>query len=331
MTWHYTTLLSLDNFCFSLYLYRFESHTQTILLKKSFSLQFSSIKQCWDECTSSSNINKSILDTWTLEIQSMVRDNSLVSTNIAWTGKNTPNDCLVTWEVSGGGLIGNLLTQSSTVELSLWPDTKYRVQVTCKNKVNIIARFLFSFLHFIYYASRVGEYWKWARSASMDVNQITEMCNGKILEYILISCWKYIYEIVSRSQSEYSRNMFLIDLFSFFLSIPLSLTSTSIDKYRKPRKSAAHYHWHSTQAKPLSCFAYQPTSHPHSLTWMMLQIQWTTNHQWWSYRMKTSTFPCQNWTTTNKTFWMRWCTKHQQSGHSSGASGQISQMPGFSH
>lgn len=92
--------------------------------------------QCWDECTASTNINKSILDTWSLSVQSMVRDNSLVSTNIAWTASNTPSDCLVTWEVSGGGLIGNLLTQSSNVELSLWPETKYRIQVTCKNKVS---------------------------------------------------------------------------------------------------------------------------------------------------------------------------------------------------
>lgn len=66
----------------------------------------------------------------------MVRENSLVSANIAWESQNSPSDCLVTWEVSGGGLIGNLLTQSSNVELSLWPDTKYRVQVTCKNKVS---------------------------------------------------------------------------------------------------------------------------------------------------------------------------------------------------
>lgn len=65
----------------------------------------------------------------------MVRDNSLVSTTIDWNKASTPRDCLVTWEVFGGGLIGNLLTQSSNVELSLWPDTKYRVQVTCKNKV----------------------------------------------------------------------------------------------------------------------------------------------------------------------------------------------------
>lgn len=68
----------------------------------------------------------------------MVRDNSLVATNIAWESASAQSDCLVTWEVSGGGLTGNLLTQSSNVELSLWPDTKYRVQVTCKNKVSWI-------------------------------------------------------------------------------------------------------------------------------------------------------------------------------------------------
>ncbi|XP_031626987.1 uncharacterized protein LOC116343193 isoform X2 [Contarinia nasturtii] len=97
-------------------------------------LQQPECSMCWDECTASTSINKSILDTWSLSVQSIVRDNSLVSTNIAWTATKSPSDCLVTWEVSGGGLIGNLLTQSSNVELSLWPETKYRIQVTCKNK-----------------------------------------------------------------------------------------------------------------------------------------------------------------------------------------------------
>lgn len=110
-----------------------QQRKQMIFLTIFFSY---SLLQCWDECTSSTSINKSILDTWSLSVQSMVRDNSLVSTNIAWTATNSPSDCLVTWEVSGGGLIGNLLTQSSNVELSLWPETKYRVQVTCKNKVS---------------------------------------------------------------------------------------------------------------------------------------------------------------------------------------------------
>lgn len=112
----------------------FTSKTFLINDFQCFSLFF--FLQCWDECTASTSINKSILDTWSLAVQSMVRDNSLVSTNIAWTATNSPSDCLVTWEVSGGGLIGNLLTQSSNVELSLWPETKYRIQVTCKNKVS---------------------------------------------------------------------------------------------------------------------------------------------------------------------------------------------------
>lgn len=88
---------------------------------------------------------------WPLRVASMIKQEFLVSTHLAWepaqTNSNNNNNnnsnklinCLVTWEVYGGGLMGNLLTDSSTnVELSLWPDTKYRVQVTCKNKVSII-------------------------------------------------------------------------------------------------------------------------------------------------------------------------------------------------
>lgn len=33
----------------------------------------------------------------------MVRDSSLVATNIAWKSSAAAADCLVTWEVSGGG------------------------------------------------------------------------------------------------------------------------------------------------------------------------------------------------------------------------------------
>lgn len=66
----------------------------------------------------------------------MIQEGSLVSSDVAWKPFNEPNQCLVTWEVSGGGLMGNLLTDTSSVQLSLWPDTKYRVQVTCKNKVS---------------------------------------------------------------------------------------------------------------------------------------------------------------------------------------------------
>lgn len=121
--------------------------------------------QCWKSCsspssqTSSSNVklNKSQLDVIKLKIISMIRDGSLTSADITWSSslsssssmkKNVPSQCLVTWEVSGGGLMGNLLTDSPDVELSLLPDTKYRVQVTCKNKVSILFIFFFFFVAF---------------------------------------------------------------------------------------------------------------------------------------------------------------------------------------
>ena len=74
-----------------------------------------------------------------LNINSALRQGSLVITDIAWDQAitNASKQCLVTWEVSGGGLMGNLLTDSSTVELSLWSDTVYHVQVTCKHKVSV--------------------------------------------------------------------------------------------------------------------------------------------------------------------------------------------------
>ncbi|XP_054730692.1 uncharacterized protein LOC129239306 isoform X1 [Anastrepha obliqua] len=84
---------------------------------------------CWNNCDQQ-------LGPFPLNINSALRQDSLVLTTIAWDQAitNASKQCLVTWEVSGGGLMGNLLTDSSTVELSLWPDTVYHVQVTCKHK-----------------------------------------------------------------------------------------------------------------------------------------------------------------------------------------------------
>jgi hypothetical protein len=67
----------------------------------------------------------------------MTRNESLVTAEVAWHPLVAPHECLVTWEISGGGLKGNMLTETSNVQLSLWPDTRYRVQVTCKNKVSL--------------------------------------------------------------------------------------------------------------------------------------------------------------------------------------------------
>ncbi|XP_073834582.1 uncharacterized protein [Musca autumnalis] len=92
--------------------------------------------ECLNECgqTAQGNVTSSIRETWPLRTVSMVQHDTLVLVDVAWDQSSVPFQCLVTWEVSGGGLMGNLLTESFGVQLSLWPDTKYRVQVTCKNK-----------------------------------------------------------------------------------------------------------------------------------------------------------------------------------------------------
>ncbi|XP_055913798.1 transmembrane protein fend-like isoform X2 [Eupeodes corollae] len=92
-------------------------------------MDFDDCKSCWNNCDQQ-------LGPFPLNVNSAMREGSLVLTDIAWDQAvtNASKQCLVTWEVSGGGLMGNLLTDSSTVELSLWPDTVYHVQVTCKHK-----------------------------------------------------------------------------------------------------------------------------------------------------------------------------------------------------
>lgn len=106
----------------------------------SLSLSFISVSQCLDSCTdlihAKSNAQTSSNDVWFVRVSSMVEQEFLVSTHLAWDAEHSFSQCLVTWEVFGGGLMGNLLTDSSNVELSLWPDTKYSVHVTCKNKVS---------------------------------------------------------------------------------------------------------------------------------------------------------------------------------------------------
>lgn len=100
--------------------------------------------QCWDQCTQNTKINTN-LNAWPLRTVSMVRNESLVTADVAWQLLNTPCQYLVTWEISGGGLKGNLITETPSVQLSLWPETVYRVQVTCRNKV----RLYYSFISFV--------------------------------------------------------------------------------------------------------------------------------------------------------------------------------------
>lgn len=69
----------------------------------------------------------------------MVRDGSLTMADVIWyTYDPGEHQCLITWEVFGGGIMGNLLTDTHEAELSLWPDSRYHIQVTCKNKVSHI-------------------------------------------------------------------------------------------------------------------------------------------------------------------------------------------------
>lgn len=108
------------------------------------------ILQCWNQCTTTTDpidgiddddddggdSSNTMYDEWPLNIESMIRDGYLVTTIVTWPKQIPPISCLVTWEVLGGGLMGSLFTETSDVELSLWPDTQYNVQVTCKNKVS---------------------------------------------------------------------------------------------------------------------------------------------------------------------------------------------------
>ena len=66
---------------------------------------------------------------WVLKEISLIHQKVLVIGEIAWEPKTTRGVYLVTWEVDGGGLKGNLFTDSTCVTLSLWPDTVYHIQV----------------------------------------------------------------------------------------------------------------------------------------------------------------------------------------------------------
>lgn len=66
---------------------------------------------------------------WTLKEVSLIHQKVLVIGEIAWEPRTSKGVYLVTWEVDGGGLKGNLFTDSTCVTLSLWPDTIYHIQV----------------------------------------------------------------------------------------------------------------------------------------------------------------------------------------------------------
>lgn len=67
---------------------------------------------------------------WQLREDSLIHQKVLVIAELSWAPRGPAGGVyLVTWEVDGGGLKGNLFTDSTHVTLSLWPDTVYHVQV----------------------------------------------------------------------------------------------------------------------------------------------------------------------------------------------------------
>lgn len=67
---------------------------------------------------------------WPLIYEAEVEDNGFVTAKVWWSPRsNKAGDYLVTWDVEGGGLKAHLYTDIPEVELSLWPDTIYHMQV----------------------------------------------------------------------------------------------------------------------------------------------------------------------------------------------------------
>ncbi|XP_031339539.1 uncharacterized protein LOC116168031 [Photinus pyralis] len=81
------------------------------------------------KATTSKSTGNDLIEPWTLREISLIHQKVLVIGEIAWEPKATRGVYLVTWEVDGGGLKGNLFTDSTCVTLSLWPDTIYHIQV----------------------------------------------------------------------------------------------------------------------------------------------------------------------------------------------------------
>ncbi|VVC41686.1 Immunoglobulin-like fold [Cinara cedri] len=70
-------------------------------------------------------------EVWNLREVSMIHQKVLVIAEVAWDARQVHRPAyLVTWEIVGGGLKGNLFTDTTCVTLSLWPDTAYLIQVS---------------------------------------------------------------------------------------------------------------------------------------------------------------------------------------------------------
>ncbi|EDX02182.1 transmembrane protein fend [Drosophila yakuba] len=106
---------------------------------------YQQLSKDWHYCKDSvdcTNCCQKLMAPFELRVLKAQRQESLVLTDIGWDEMiaNASRQCLITWEVSGGGLIGNLLTDTARAELSLWPDTVYNIQVKCKHKLTGLMR-----------------------------------------------------------------------------------------------------------------------------------------------------------------------------------------------
>ncbi|KAH8272714.1 hypothetical protein KR026_006138 [Drosophila bipectinata] len=110
--------------------------------------QFSKSPNGWHYCSGPdgsvdcTKCCQNLMSPFELRVLKAQRQVSLVLTDIGWDEAiaNASRQCLITWEVSGGGLIGNLLTDTAWAELSLWPDTVYNIQVKCKHRFTGVTR-----------------------------------------------------------------------------------------------------------------------------------------------------------------------------------------------
>ncbi|XP_045478893.1 uncharacterized protein LOC123683930 [Harmonia axyridis] len=87
------------------------------------------------KATTSKSIMNDVDIPWVLREVSLIHQKVLVIGEIAWEPKAARGVYLVTWEVDGGGLKGNLFTDSTCVTLSLWPDTIYHIQVELVSRI----------------------------------------------------------------------------------------------------------------------------------------------------------------------------------------------------
>lgn len=82
------------------------------------------------------SINTPKSNSWALKEVSLIHQKVLVLAEVSWEPRMSHAVYLVTWEVDGGGLKGNLFTDSTSVTLSLWPDTVYHIQVEVVSKTD---------------------------------------------------------------------------------------------------------------------------------------------------------------------------------------------------